>query len=99
MKKEVGAVPYIGCGGPRYNTTTAGANSLDNGYTVLNEVWYYYHVLGRVQEGKKKPLNADINGGSITSCATSKGALRYLERSVGSVAAGNEYELEGVLSL
>ena len=35
-----GAVPYIGCSGPRFNATEAGAGSLDNGYTQLTEVWY-----------------------------------------------------------
>jgi ribonuclease T2 len=39
-----GGVPFIGCSGPRYNTTAAGKGSLDNGYTALSEVWYYEYV-------------------------------------------------------
>ena len=39
-----GGVPFVGCSGPRYNTTAAGKGSLDNGYTVLSEVWYYQYV-------------------------------------------------------
>lgn len=35
-----GAVPYLGCSGPKYNSTAAGAGSGDAGYTVLDEVWY-----------------------------------------------------------
>ncbi|PQE22843.1 Ribonuclease T2 family protein [Rutstroemia sp. NJR-2017a BBW] len=98
LTTEFGALPYIGCSGPRYNTTPAGkaVNSTDTGYTVVSEVWYYYYVLGRVQDaatggitgyGRKKPVGADVNGGSVSSCAKAEGALRYLERSVGSVRA------------
>ncbi|PQE17930.1 ribonuclease t2 family protein [Rutstroemia sp. NJR-2017a WRK4] len=98
LTTEFGALPYIGCSGPRYNNTAAGkaANSTDTGYTVVSEVWYYYYVLGRVQDaatggitgfGRKKPVGADVNGGSVSSCAKAEGALRYLERSVGSVRA------------
>lgn len=39
-----GGVPFIGCSGPRFNTTEAGKNSTDTGYTVLTEIWYYEHV-------------------------------------------------------
>lgn len=98
MKKETGAVPYIGCSGPKFNATAEGKGSLDDGHTVLNEVWYYFYVLGRVQDGRKVPVGADVNGGSVSSCATAKGALRYLERSEGSVREGSgKYGLEGVL--
>lgn len=91
-------MPYIGCSGPRFNATAAGANSTDNGYTVVSEVWYYFHVLGRVQDGRKYPVGADINGGKVSSCATSKGALKYPERTPGSVrGASGKYGLEGVL--
>jgi ribonuclease T2 len=103
LKSEFGALPYIGCSGPRYNTTPAGkaANSSDTGYTVVSEVWYYYHVLGRVQDaagvgggvdgwGRKRPVGADVNGGSVSSCAKAEGALRYLERSKGSVREEKE---------
>lgn len=41
LTKSYGAVPYVGCSGPRYNETAAGAGSMDNGRTVLSEVWYY----------------------------------------------------------
>lgn len=44
LTKKYGAVPYIGCSGPRFNETAAGKNSTDNGRTVVNEVWYYMHV-------------------------------------------------------
>jgi ribonuclease T2 len=84
LSKGFGALPYIGCSGPRYNATTAGNGTLDNGYTVVSEVWYYYHVYGRVQRNQGLPVNASINGGSVSSCANSKGALRYPLRTVGS---------------
>jgi ribonuclease T2 len=79
-----GAVPYIGCSGPRYNATTAGAGTQDSGFTQVSEVWYYYHVYGRVQRGQGLPVNASINGGSISSCATTPGALHYPLRAPGS---------------
>jgi ribonuclease T2 len=41
---KTGGVPFIGCNGPRYNTTAAGKGSLDNGYTALSEIWYYEYV-------------------------------------------------------
>lgn len=44
LRKGYGAVPYLGCSGPRYNTTTAGLGSNDTGYTVLSETWYYFNV-------------------------------------------------------
>lgn len=79
-----GAKPYIGCSGPRYNETEAGRGSRDNGRTVLTEVWYYYHVYGPVQAGKGKPVEADINGGSTSSCAKADKAVWYYERTPGS---------------
>lgn len=81
-----GEVPYIGCSGPAYNTTTAGQGTLDSGKVNLSEVWYYHHVLGRVQNGQAMPVSASIDGGSISNCATTPGALNYLERSTGSEA-------------
>ncbi|KAK4126797.1 ribonuclease T2 [Parathielavia appendiculata] len=84
LAAEHGAKPYIGCSGPRYNQTEAGKGSLDNGRTVLTEVWYYYHVYGPVQAGKGKPVEADINGGSVSSCAKADGAVWYYERASGS---------------
>lgn len=44
LRKGYGAIPYLGCSGPRYNTTSAGARSNDAGFTVLSEVWYYFNV-------------------------------------------------------
>jgi len=79
-----GGKPYIGCSGPRYNETAAGKGSLDNGRTVLTEVWYYYHVYGPVQAGKGKPVGADINGGSTSSCAKADKAVWYYKRTPGS---------------
>lgn len=83
LSSGFGAVPYIGCSGPRYNATTAGAGSSDNGATVLTEVWYYYHVYGKVQRGQGLPVNASINGGSISNCAKAPGAVRYYQRTQG----------------
>jgi ribonuclease T2 len=86
LTKGFGAIPYIGCSGPRYNTTDAGikAGSTDGGFTHVSEVWYYYHVLGRVQRGQGVPVDASINGGSVSNCAKAEGALYYYERTVGS---------------
>lgn len=81
-----GALPYIGCSGPRYNATAAGNGTLDNGYTVVSEMWYYYHVYGRVQRGQGLPVNASINGGSVSNCAKAKGALLYPQRRLSSEA-------------
>lgn len=86
LTKGFGALPYIGCSGPRYNTTEAGKGSLDNGFTELSEVWYYYHVYGRVQRSQGLPVNASINGGSVSSCAKASSALLYPLRAVGSDA-------------
>ncbi|KAF2636175.1 ribonuclease T2 [Massarina eburnea CBS 473.64] len=76
-------VPFIGCSGPRYNSTDAGKNSTDNGYTVFSEVWYYEHVYGRPQEGNTVPQNASSS--YLTTCAKTAGAILYPERSNGSV--------------
>ncbi|ORY05718.1 ribonuclease T2-like protein [Clohesyomyces aquaticus] len=81
LSKKHGALPYLGCSGPRYNTTDAGRNGTDSGFTVLSEVWYYDYAYGRPQEGNTIPVNAT---GSPTNCAKAKGAIRYLERSAGS---------------
>jgi len=75
-----GKLPYVGCSGPRYNTTTAGQNSTDNGFTVLTEVWYYHHVNGRPQARQGVRLDANITGGSVTNCARTDGAIWYYER-------------------
>ena len=44
LTEGYGALPYIGCSGPRYNETAAGAGSTDNGRTQISEAWYYFHV-------------------------------------------------------
>jgi ribonuclease T2 len=44
LTKGYGALPYIGCSGPRYNETAAGKGSTDNGRTQISETWYYFHV-------------------------------------------------------
>ena len=85
LTKPFGAVPYIGCSGPRYNATAAGNGTTDRGNTVISEVWYYYHVQGRPQEGRAIPLDASIGNLSTSTCATTKGALRYFERTPTSV--------------
>jgi ribonuclease T2 len=79
-----GARPYVGCAGPRYNETTAGRNSTDNGRTIVSEAWYYYHTLGRVQNARGIPVDAGALGGSVSSCAKANGALTYPLRSNGS---------------
>lgn len=79
-----GALPYIGCSGPRYNVTEAGKGSTDNGYTVLTEVWYYYHVYGKPQRNQGLRVHANITGGSVSNCAKAAGALKYYERTKGS---------------
>jgi ribonuclease T2 len=77
-------VPYVGCGGPKYNATDAGRGSSDAGGTVLTEVWYYFHVYGKPQRDQGVPVPADINGGRTSSCAKAKGSVWYYERSKGS---------------
>ncbi|KAI1123757.1 ribonuclease T2 family protein [Nemania abortiva] len=83
LAHKFGKLPYIGCSGPKFNETAAGKGSLDNGYTVLSEMWYYYHVRGRVQRVDGVPV--DVSG-KATSCATSKNAVWYYERTPHSVA-------------
>ncbi|RDL36469.1 uncharacterized protein BP5553_05821 [Venustampulla echinocandica] len=84
LTKGFGATPYISCSGPKYNATEAGKGTSDNGATVVSEVWYYYHVYGRVQRNQGIPVDASSNGGSVSNCAKVKGALKYPLRSVGS---------------
>lgn len=83
LSAEYGATPYVGCSGPRYNETAQGQGSLDNGRTQVSEMWYYFHVNGRPQEGHSVPL--ERSGSS--SCAKAEGALHYYERANGSVRA------------
>lgn len=77
---EYGVVPYVGCAGTRYNETEEGAGSDDSGRTELSEVWYYFHVFGKPQNGDWSPT--EQTGSS--SCATTEGAVHYYERSPGS---------------
>ncbi|TIA18483.1 ribonuclease T2 [Aureobasidium pullulans] len=81
LTSSYGALPYIGCSGPRFSETAAGANSTDNGRTQISEVWYYFHAFGRPQRGQWLPTNAT---GSVTSCAKTANALRYPLRANGS---------------
>jgi len=81
LTKGYGKLPYVGCSGPRYNETDAGKGTMDNGRTQISETWYYFHSLGRPQEGKWVPLDAT---GFTTSCAKAEGALLYPERAKGS---------------
>ncbi|KAH9828350.1 ribonuclease T2 [Teratosphaeria destructans] len=82
LQKEYGAVPYLGCTGPRYNETAAGKGSNDTGYTILDEVWYYNRVYGRVQNGQ----SVHVNQTGSSSCAKAPNAIMYPLRSSGSVA-------------
>jgi ribonuclease T2 len=85
LKGGFGATPYVGCSGPKWNETESGKGSMDNGRTLVSEVWYYFHVYGRVQGRQGLPVEASVNGGSVSNCVKVEGGLRYLERSVGSV--------------
>lgn len=82
LSSKYGALPYLGCSGPRFNETAAGRNSTDNGRVNLSEVWYYFHAFGRPQAGLATQVNAT---GSVTSCARTKGAIHYYERTAASV--------------
>ncbi|OCB87906.1 ribonuclease T2 [Sanghuangporus baumii] len=59
IKIQTGATPFVGCGG--------------NG-TVLNEMWYFAHVLGTEQYGHFKPVE------STTDSTCKNSGIRYLER-------------------
>jgi ribonuclease T2 len=82
LTAEFGAVPYIGCSGPKYNTIVEGAGSTDTGRTVIDEVWYYQHVFGRPQDGNSVPVNATSPN---TSCAKSAKAISYYLRTPSSL--------------
>lgn len=86
LTEASGAIPYIGCRGPRYNETTAGMGSNDTGRTIISEAWYYSHVFGRPQEGLTTPVNAS-SVGSSSNCAKAKGALWYYEPTESSIRA------------
>lgn len=84
LTKEYGFVPYVGCSGPRYNETAAGAGSSDNGRTQLSEMWYYYHVYGAPQRHDVQKVPADVAGGMLTTCTKAKNAIWYYKRAKGS---------------
>ena len=84
LTKEYGFVPYVGCSGPRYNETAAGAGSSDNGRTQLSEMWYYYHVYGAPQRHDVQKVPADVVGGMLTTCTKAKNAIWYYKRAKGS---------------
>jgi ribonuclease T2 len=67
LTKGYGALPYIGCSGPRYNETAAGKGSLDNGRTQISETWYYFHV-SVMKDGKS---NKKCSGQLINHCRLS----------------------------
>lgn len=79
-----GHMPFVGCSGPRYNETEAGAGSLDNGRTQFSEVWYYHHVRGQVQSHDAERLAVDAVSGFITTCAKAENAVWYYKRAKGS---------------
>ena len=83
LSSEYGATPFVGCSGPRYNETAAGKGSLDNGRTQVSEMWYYFHVDGRPQDGHSVVLERS----GKSSCAKAEGAVHYYERANGSVRA------------
>ena len=82
LTKQWGAVPYLGCSGSRFNSTKAGNGTSDNGRIVLDEVWYYMHILGKAQNMIYTPVNATAPD---TTCATSDGAVWYYEMTPSSV--------------
>lgn len=77
LTAEHGAVPYVGCGGPRYNETAAGraAQSTDSGRTVLSEVWYYMHVQGRPRSHVYVPVDQTGSSG----CTNATGGVWYYQ--------------------
>ncbi|KDQ63313.1 hypothetical protein JAAARDRAFT_694743 [Jaapia argillacea MUCL 33604] len=62
LKAQTAAIPYLGCG--------------SNG-TVLQEVWYYNHVMGTEQYGRYKSIDSTPYGNS--TCSTTEG-IWYYER-------------------
>lgn len=64
---QTGAIPFVGCTG--------------NNGTVLDEMWYFNHVLGTEQFGRFSPVNST----SPSTC--SDDGIRYLERTPSSERA------------
>ena len=85
LAAETGAVPYLGCSGPRYNETAAGraANTTDTGRTVLSEVWYYFHAFGRPQDMRYTPVDQT----SVSSCTNATGAVMYYQQTMQNASA------------
>ncbi|KAI3623963.1 hypothetical protein CBS14141_002391 [Malassezia furfur] len=75
LEKVTGAKPYIGCSGPR-NNETSGGNQNDHGFTVLSEVWYFYNVAGRPQDGHTYAVDSSTD----STCSSASGAIKYYER-------------------
>ncbi|KAF8496094.1 ribonuclease T2 [Gautieria morchelliformis] len=72
VKAHTGAIPYFGCTGPKAPE--------GDGRTIVDEVWYFNHVLGIPQTGTFDHID------SVTpSTCTAKGQIQYLERSPSSV--------------
>ncbi|KAM0723883.1 hypothetical protein Q7P37_000873 [Cladosporium fusiforme] len=88
LSTEYGAKPYIGCSGARYNETEEGQGSSDNGRTQLSEMWYYFHVNGRPQEGDSVSVENTVR----SSCAEAEGAVHYYERANGSARAAPQVQ-------
>jgi ribonuclease T2 len=86
LTKGFGHLPFVGCAGPKFNETAAGRNSTDNGRIELSEVWYYQYVYGRPQRVQPVRVSVNVSGTFITSCAKAKGAIKYYQRTPGSVA-------------
>ncbi|KAH8119879.1 ribonuclease T2 [Phellopilus nigrolimitatus] len=63
IKAQTGALPFIGCDGDG-----------TEGNVLLNEVWYFAHVLGTEQYGRFKPVD------STTDATCTDTGIRYLER-------------------
>lgn len=82
LTKKWGAIPYLGCSGSKYNATKAGNGTEDSGRIMLDEVWYYMHVLGKPQSMTYQVVNATS---PQTTCATSEGAVWYYEMTPSSI--------------
>merc|ERR1711939_49475 len=79
LTKASGAKPYIGCSGPRYNTTAAGNGTTDSGRTVISELWYYNHAFGRIDNLNLTAVPSTSN----SSCATTDKVIHYYARGNG----------------
>ncbi|EME43417.1 hypothetical protein DOTSEDRAFT_153940 [Dothistroma septosporum NZE10] len=89
LTQESGAVPYLGCSGPRYNDTAAGkaANTTDTGRTEVSEVWYFMHAYGRPQNGHTVPVDST----TISPCTNATNAVRYYQTTPQNVTRAGNY--------